>query len=86
MTKVTTHADCSDDPRKLLLRDLNIAFAQGDLEGILDHFTDDIRWQIVGEADLRGKRAVRTALEAMKEIVTSELVILSIIAQGPEEP
>lgn len=84
MTKVTVHADCGNAPKKLVLRDLNIAFAKADVEGILDHFTDDIRWQMVGEADLRGKEAVRESLEAMKGMVASELVILSIITHGSE--
>lgn len=56
MTKLTIHADCGNAPEKLLLRNLNIAFAQGDVEGILGHFSDDIRWQIVGEADFVARR------------------------------
>jgi len=84
MTKVTIHAACGNVPKKLLLRGLNIAFAKGDVAGILDHFTEDIRWQIVGEADLRGKEAVRAALAAMKDFVTSKFVILSIITHGSE--
>ncbi len=43
------------------------------------HFTDDIRRQIIREANLRGKEAVRTALEAMKVTVSTELIIHSII-------
>ncbi len=82
MPKITVHADCGNAPEKELLRDLNIAFANADVEGILDVFTDDIRWQIVGEADLRGKAAVRAALQAMSGVVTRELVIDSIITQG----
>ena len=46
--------------------------------------SDDIHWQIVGEPDLRGKEAVRTALEAMKDTFTTELTIHAIIAHGPE--
>lgn len=84
MPKITINADCGDAPKKELLRDLNIAFAKADVEGILDFFSDDIRWQIMGEADLRGKAAVREALEAMKEVVASELVIDSIFTQGRE--
>ena len=67
-----------------MLRDLNIAFAHSDVEAILDHLTDDIRWQIIGEADLRGKEAVRAALKAMKDTATSGLIINSIITHGPE--
>ena len=82
MTKITIHADCGDAPKKLLLRDLNIAFARGDVEAILDCLTEDVRWQIVGEADLSGVEAVRATLEAMKTVVTNELVIHSIVTQG----
>jgi len=82
MTRITIHADCGRAPKKQLLRDLNIAFAKADVEGILEFFRDDIRWRIMGEADLRGKEAVRAALEAMQEMVASELIIHSIITQG----
>ena len=84
MLKITINADCGNAPKKLLLRDLNIAFARADVEGVLDKFTDDIRWQIIDEADLRGKASVRAALEAMKHAVATELVIHSIITHGHE--
>ncbi len=84
MTKITIHADCAEAPQKALLRDLNIAFAQADVERILGFFSDDIRWRIMGAADLRGKAAARAALDAMSHTVTRELVIDSIIVQGLE--
>ena len=77
-------ADCGNAPEKELLRDLNIAFAHADVEGILSFFTDDIRWRIMGEADLRGKAAARAALKAMAGVAVRELVIDSIITQGRE--
>ena len=84
MTRFTIHPDCGNAPGKLSLRDLNIAFAHADVEGILEHFAEDIHWQIVGQADLQGKDTVRKALDKMKEIVTSELVIHSILTHGLE--
>ena len=45
MPKITIHADCGDAPEKALLRDLNIAFANADVESILGFFSDDIRWR-----------------------------------------
>ncbi len=77
-------ADCANAPMKQSLRDLNIAFARADVEAILAYFSDDIRWQIVGEADLRGTEAVRAALEAMQGVVVRELTIHSIITDGRE--
>ncbi|MCY4539511.1 MAG: nuclear transport factor 2 family protein [Chloroflexi bacterium] len=84
MLKITINADCGNAPKKLLLRDLNIAFARADVEGILDKFSDDIRWQIIGGADLRGKAAARAALEAMKNAVATALLVHSIITHGRE--
>ena len=84
MTKLTINADCGNAPKKLILRDLNIAFARADVEAILEIFSDDIHWRIIGEANLRGKETVRAALEAMKDTVTTELTIHSIITHGPE--
>ncbi len=84
MPKITIHADCGDVPKKALLRDLNIAYARSDVEAILDFFTDDIRWHIVGEFEMRGVDQVRQALLQMKDVKARELVIDSIITQGGE--
>ena len=84
MINITINADCGNAPKKRLLRDLNIAFAHTDVDGILEYFTDDILWEIIGEAEIRGKDAMREALMAMKDLVTRELVIHSIITHGCE--
>ena len=84
MHKITVNAGCDNAPKNELLRDLNIAFAHADVEGLLAFFSDDIRWQIIGETDICGKAAVRDALEAMKDVATRELVIHSIITHGRE--
>ncbi len=84
MPEITVHADCANAPEKQLLRDLNIAFAHADVETILACFSDDIHLHIIGEADMRGKAAVREALESMQEVVTRELVIHSIITDWRE--
>ena len=81
---ITVLADCGSSPMKQSLRDLNIAFAHADVDAILDFFTEDIRWRIVGEREIRGKPAVRDALEAMAGVRTRELVIHSIITDGRE--
>lgn len=85
MSKITVNADCGYAPEKALLSDLNIAFAKADVEGILGYFSDDIRWRIMGAADLHGKAAARKALEEMKDVVTRELVIDSIITQRRDQ-
>lgn len=81
---LTVLADCASSPMKQRLRDLNIAFARADIAGILAFFTDGIRWEIVGEREIRGKASAREALEAMQGVDTRELVIHSIITDGRE--
>ncbi len=73
--KITVLADCGSSPMKRSLRDLNIAFARADVAGIMDFFTDDICWRIIGETELCGTEAVRAALESMGGVAVSELVI-----------
>ncbi len=80
--KITVLADCGSSPMKRSLRDLNIAFARADVVGIMNFFTDDICWRIIGESELRGTEAVRAALESMGGVAVSELVILVIITDG----
>lgn len=46
--KVVCHADCGNAPRKILLKELNIAFAIHNLKFILDHTIDDLHWNRVG--------------------------------------
>ena len=82
--KITVKADCDGAPAKQLLRDLNIAFARADVDGILDCFAGDIRWRIIGDKEIRGKAAARETLTAMADFAISELIIHSIIVDGRE--
>lgn len=84
MTKITVHPDCGNAPKKQLLRDLNIAFARADVEGILEMFTDDISWRIIGEFEMRGVEQARQTLLQMKDAAVRELIIDSIIIQDRE--
>jgi ketosteroid isomerase-like protein len=84
MPKITVNADCDDAPKKQLLRDLNIAYAQADVENVLACLTDDIHWQITGAFAMRGKAEVREVLELRQEVTARELVIHSIITDGAE--
>ncbi len=44
MIKVTCKEDYANAPKKLLLRDFNIAFGKGDVNNICSHLSDDIVW------------------------------------------
>ncbi len=82
MPDITVRADCSNSPQKALLRDLNIAFARADVDGILALFTEDISWRIVGQLEMRGREQARDVLMQMRDVKVRLLTIETIIVEG----
>jgi hypothetical protein len=80
--KIIVEEDCGNSPRKLLLQELNIAFARGDVENILSYVTDEIAWESVGEKQLKGIENFRNELESLKQVEVAELKIENIITHG----
>jgi hypothetical protein len=83
MTRIIVEEDCGNAPKRVLLRDFNIAFAERDADSFLRHLTDTIRWTTMGEQVIEGREQVARALEQMKQRATVELVIDTIITHGP---
>lgn len=50
------------------LREINRAYADGDEKFFMDHITDDICWEIVGEKYIGGKAEFKEVLDQMKEM------------------
>ena len=84
MPNITVKPDCGNSSEKALMRDLIIAFAKADVDGILAPMSDDIVWHLVGETVIEGKESVREMMEGMQNVGTSDLVIESIITHGRE--
>ncbi|MCC6457646.1 MAG: nuclear transport factor 2 family protein [Caldilineaceae bacterium] len=82
MTKVIFGEDCGNAPKRLQLRDFNIAYAKNDIEHILQNITDDVRWEIAGVKLVEGKDQVAEVMEQMKDTKTTELNIKNIITHG----
>ncbi|MBK6265153.1 nuclear transport factor 2 family protein [Marivirga sp. S37H4] len=80
--KITCKEDCENAPKKLLLKELNIAFGKGNVESILSQLTDDIIWEMVGDKVMQGKEEVAKELESMKEYTAVELNIDHIVTHG----
>jgi limonene-1,2-epoxide hydrolase len=81
-TKITIPENCDNSPRKKFLADFNTAFATDDLDTLSKAFSDDIRWEMVGDSVIEGKEA---AIELLKEMngFMRELHIKSVITHGP---
>jgi len=66
------------------LKQYNIAFAEGNLTFLIDSVSDDIVWNIIGDQQIEGKVNFAKALEEMKSVKASELIIDQILSHGKE--
>jgi hypothetical protein len=73
-----------DSPRNLFLRDLHLAFAQGDVSAICASISEKIHWQIIGRRKL-GEIENRN-IDSIKRTSckVEQLIIVSIIETGQE--
>ena len=51
---------------------------------MLDHLSDDIVWDMVGDKKVSGKRAMRNEMESMMAAEASALVLHNVITHGRE--
>ncbi len=77
---VQINEDCSYSPRKEFIRDLNVAFAEGDVDFIKQHVSEDIRWEFVGSWVKNGKDEFFEELERVKNSSVQKLYLDCIIA------
>lgn len=84
MAKIQIQPDCGNAPRKLFLKELNIAFAKGDLDLIKDAIPDHINWDIVGQKSVTGKDGYLNALKGYKLWKVKELIVDTIITHGSD--
>jgi ketosteroid isomerase-like protein len=81
--KISFPPDCAHAPRKTLLKNLNIAFAKGDVNGLLAWVAEDVVWTLVGDQRVEGKAAMAAMLDRMAKHKPKELVISKVITHGP---
>lgn len=74
--------NCGNSPKKLLLRDLSIAFAKNEIDFWLEWMQDEVVWDIIGDRLIQGKENVEKALKEMKDSTVQELRIHNIITHG----
>lgn len=75
---------CGNAPRKQFLVAFNRAFAEVDLDFVLDHVSDEIVWTMVGSKEIRGKAAMRSEIESMMAAKASSMVLHRVITHGRE--
>ena len=75
---VQINEDCSHSPKKEFIKDLNVAFAEGDINFIKQHVSEDIEWNFVGSWVKSGKE-VFEELERVKDSRVERLYLDCII-------
>ena len=84
MVKITVKPDCGNSPRKLFLKDLNIAFAEGDTAFIVENIDDKVIWELVGDENIHGKADFVETLGKVVDNKLEALTISNIITHGKE--
>ena len=82
MVKINVHADCGNSPKNIFLKDLNIAFAEADVQYIVERVSDDIKWHIIGDKRIQGKADFVAELEQMQAQKAAEVTIATVISHG----
>jgi len=73
MAKINVQPDCGNAPRKLFLKDLNVALANGDIEFFTKNIQDSITWEVVGQSQVTGKENYFKAINGHKLWKVKEL-------------
>lgn len=68
--------------KEKFLQEINGAFADNNTDFILENVTDDIKWTIIGDKTVKGKKEFREALKEMESEDPFELNISNIITHG----
>ena len=82
MMKITIDVDCDNAPKKQYVKDFVLAFAEADIDKIIDMMSDEATWLIIGEAKHAGKQNIRKVLEVMKPSIATEIIVHNILSHG----
>lgn len=83
-TAIKINVDCGNSPKKHFLKELNEAYALGNVDYILEHASEDIVWNIHGDNKISGKQNFKEMLMKMGQYFTQEMTVDRIITHGKE--
>jgi hypothetical protein len=82
MTKIIRSEDCGNSPKNKFVEDLEVAFAEQDLDFILNSVTDDIIWKVAGQVTTEGKEELLQWLQQAENDKVDEVRITHAITHG----
>jgi hypothetical protein len=84
MARIICKADCSNSPKKEILKKINEAFAAGDPSMIDEYVAENVALTIIGDSTWKGKQELKEMIPQMSGSETDEWEIFSIITHGKE--
>lgn len=73
---------CNDSPRRKLIVELNVGFAEGNAAKVMPFLSDAIVWEMANDKILYGFEEVSDFLEQIEKYKADRLVIRSMITHG----
>ena len=67
---------------KSIIEKVNASFAEGNIEGFLDHCTDGVTWTMMGQDPVSGKTAIRQWMKEMECPEPPSFTVDSLISEG----
>lgn len=55
MGKISIQTDCGNAPRKLFIKDIYVAFANGNTDFLTNNIPQKIKWEILGRIKVTGQ-------------------------------
>jgi hypothetical protein len=84
MAKIQIQPDCGNAPRKLFLKELYIAIAEGKVKQVQEVVPENISWEVVGQKQITGITQYLKELKGHALWKVKELVVDTIITHGPD--
>ena len=82
MIDISINKDCGNSPKNLFLQRLTIAFAEGDVETILEVVAQDFCWNKIGKMLILGKENLTKELVDFNNTAVKELTIMHALTHG----
>lgn len=80
--KITSPQDCDNSPKRTIIKELNIAFAEANIPTLEELFHPDIEWDMVGDRKIKGLEEIIKFLENIKVKKAIALNLEQIITHG----
>ncbi|HLA96209.1 MAG TPA: nuclear transport factor 2 family protein [Pyrinomonadaceae bacterium] len=70
------------DKNKEIVKKINESFSAGNTDGFLEHCTDNVVWNMVGDKETKGKAAIKEWMSQMDGMEPPKFSVDKIIAEG----